>query len=84
MPYGEQDMLLQEHYKNLMSDEGEMIGISCDCFNEADIIFSLILAPIRSGLRGFCLLIFINILFDYRQKKPLKYYVPPHIQGGEE
>ena len=43
MPYGEQDMLLQEHYKNLMSDEGEMIGISCDCFNEADIVFSLIL-----------------------------------------
>jgi len=84
MPYGEQDMLLQEHYKNLMSDEGEMIGISCDCFNEADIIFSLILVPTKSELRGFCLLIFINILLDYRQKKPLKYYVPPHIQGGEE
>jgi len=77
-------MLLQEHYKNLTSDEGKMIGISCDYFNEADIVFSLILVPAKSELRGFCLLIFINILFDYRQKKPLKYYVLPHIQGGEK
>lgn len=40
-----------------------------------DIIFSLILVPILSGLRGFCILIFIKILSDYRQKNPLKYYI---------
>src|SRR4030043_1775354 len=46
-----------------------------------DIVFLLILVPIRSGLRGFCLLIFINILSDYRQKNPLKYHALPVLIG---
>ena len=48
-----------------------------------DIVFSLILAPIRSGLRGFRLTppSYPPLprgdeggSMDYRQKKPLKYY----------
>ncbi|GEM_PF-6019849 len=49
-----------------------------------DIAFSLILVPTKSELRGFCLLIFIDILFDYRQKNPLKCYVVPPMQGREK
>ena len=30
-------------------------------------------------LRGFCLSILRNILFDYRQKNPFKYYIPSHL-----
>ncbi len=49
-----------------------------------DIVFSLILVPIRSGLRGFCLP-FISPLakgdeggsIEYQQKNPLKYYALP-------
>jgi hypothetical protein len=42
-----------------------------------DIVFSLILVPIRSGLRGFCLFILEILSLDYRQKNPLKYYPLP-------
>jgi hypothetical protein len=45
-----------------------------------DIVFSLILVPIRSGLRGFCLFILEIFLMEYRQKNPLKYYVLPENQ----
>jgi len=41
-----------------------------------DTVFSLILVPIRSGLRGFCLFILEIFLKDYQQKNPLKYYAP--------
>jgi hypothetical protein len=41
------------------------------------IVSSLILAPIRSGLRGFCLLILEIFLMEYQQKNPLKYYALP-------
>ena len=34
--------------------------------------------PDASGLQGFCLFITFKIdLMDYRQKKPLKYYILP-------
>ena len=40
-----------------------------------ETVFSLILGPDKDwGLRGFCLFIFSDFLFDYRQKNPLKYY----------
>jgi phosphate/sulfate permease len=39
----------------------------------AGIVSSLILVPIRSGLRGFCLFIFLKHVFDYRQNNPLKH-----------
>ena len=39
-----------------------------------DIVSSLILVPIRSGLRGFCLFILEIFSIDYQQKNPLKYY----------
>ena len=42
-----------------------------------DIVSSLILAPIRSGLRGFCLFILEIFSMDYQQKNPLKYYALP-------
>jgi ABC-type phosphate transport system permease subunit len=42
-----------------------------------DIVSSLILAPIRSGLRGFCLFILGIFLKEYQQKNPLKYYALP-------
>jgi hypothetical protein len=44
-----------------------------------DVVFSLILVPIRSGLRGFCLLILEIFPMDYLQKKPLKYYALPFL-----
>jgi hypothetical protein len=44
-----------------------------------DIVFSLILVPIRSGLRGFCLFILVIFLKDYQQKNPLKYYALPFL-----
>jgi hypothetical protein len=44
-----------------------------------DIVSSLILAPIRSGLRGFCLFILEKFLMDYQQKNPLKYYALPFL-----
>ena len=43
------------------------------------IVFSLILAPIRSGLRGFCLFILEIFSMDYQQKNPLKYYAMPFL-----
>jgi hypothetical protein len=43
------------------------------------IVSSLILAPIRSGLRGFCLFILEIFSMDYQQKNPLKYYVLPFL-----
>ena len=44
------------------------------------IVLSLILAPIRSGLRGFCLFILEIFLKEYQQKNPLKYYaLPPYL-----
>ena len=44
-----------------------------------DIVFSLILVPIRSGLRGFCLFILEIFSMEYQQKNPLKYYILPFI-----
>jgi hypothetical protein len=44
-----------------------------------DIVSSLILVPIRSGLRGFCLFILEIFLKDYQQKNPLKYYALPFL-----
>ena len=46
-----------------------------------DIVSSLILAPIRSGLRGFCLLILGIFSMEYQQKNPLKYYALPFLFG---
>ena len=42
-----------------------------------DIVSSLILVPIKSGLRGFCLFMLEIFSMDYRQKNPLKYYALP-------
>jgi len=42
-----------------------------------DIVSSLILVPIRSGLRGFCLFILEKLSMEYQQKNPLKYYALP-------
>jgi hypothetical protein len=44
-----------------------------------DIVFSLILVPIRSGLRGFCLFILGIFSIEYQQKNPLKYYALPFL-----
>jgi hypothetical protein len=44
-----------------------------------DIVFSLILAPIRSGLRGFCLFILEIFSIEYQQKNPLEYYALPFL-----
>jgi hypothetical protein len=44
-----------------------------------DIVLSLILVPIRSGLRGFCLFILEIFSLEYQQKNPLKYYVLPFL-----
>ena len=44
-----------------------------------DIVSSLILVPIRSGLRGFCLFILEKFLMEYQQKNPLKYYALPFL-----
>jgi hypothetical protein len=44
-----------------------------------DIVSSLILVPIRSGLRGFCLFIFEIFSMEYQQKNPLKYYALPFL-----
>src|SRR4030042_5824784 len=45
-----------------------------------DIVSSLILVPIRSGLRGFCLFILEIFSMDYQQKNPLKYYALPYFR----
>jgi len=42
-----------------------------------DIVLSLILVPIRSGLRGICLFILEIFSIEYQQKNPLKYYALP-------
>jgi hypothetical protein len=44
-----------------------------------DIESSLILVPIRSGLRGFCLFILVIFSMEYQQKNPLKYYALPFL-----
>jgi hypothetical protein len=44
-----------------------------------DTVSSLILVPIRSGLRGFCLFILEIFLKEYQQKNPLKYYALPFL-----
>jgi len=44
-----------------------------------DTVSSLILAPIRSGLRGFCLFILVIFSMEYQQKNPLRYYVLPFL-----
>jgi hypothetical protein len=44
-----------------------------------DIVSSLILVPIRSGLRGFCLFILEIFSMEYHQKNPLKYYALPFL-----
>jgi hypothetical protein len=43
------------------------------------IVFSLILVPIRSGLRGFYLFILEIFLMEYQQKNPLKHYNLPFL-----
>ena len=44
-----------------------------------DTVSSLILAPIRSELRGFCLFILEIFFMEYQQKNPLRYYVLPFL-----
>src|SRR4030042_1203840 len=44
-----------------------------------DILFSLILVPIRSGLRGFFLFILEIFSMEYQQKNPLKYCALPFL-----
>ena len=44
-----------------------------------DIVSSLILVPIRSGLRGFCLFILGIFSLEYQQKNPLRYYTLPSL-----
>ena len=44
-----------------------------------DTVSSLILIPIRSGLRGFCLFILVVFSMEYQQKNPLKYYALPFL-----
>ena len=44
-----------------------------------DIVSSLILVPIRSGLRGFCLFILEIFSKEYQQKNPLEYYALPFL-----
>ena len=44
-----------------------------------DIVSSLILAPIRSGLRGFCLFILEIFSKEYQQKNPLRYHALPFL-----
>ena len=46
---------------------------------KAGIISSLILVPIRSGLRGFCLFILGIFLKEYQQKNPLRYHALPFL-----
>ena len=46
-----------------------------------DIVFSLILVPIRSGLRGFCLFISEIFSMEYQQKNPLRYHTLPFLFG---
>src|SRR3989337_1377853 len=43
------------------------------------IVPSLILVPIRSGLRGFCLFILEIFSMEYQQKNPLRYYTLPSL-----
>jgi hypothetical protein len=43
------------------------------------IVFSLILVPIKSGLRGFCLFVLEIFLMEYQQKNPLKHYTLPFL-----
>jgi hypothetical protein len=40
---------------------------------------SLILVPIRSRLRGVCLLILEIFSMEYQQKNPLRYYTLPFL-----
>jgi hypothetical protein len=42
-------------------------------------VSSLILVPIRSGLRGFCLFILEIFSMEYQQKNPLKYHALPFL-----
>jgi hypothetical protein len=44
-----------------------------------DIVSSLILVPIKSGLRGFCLFILEIFSKEYQQKNPLKYHALPFL-----
>jgi hypothetical protein len=44
-----------------------------------DIVSSLILVPIRSGLRRFCLFILEIFSMEYQQKNPLRYYALPFV-----
>jgi hypothetical protein len=44
-----------------------------------DIVSSLILAPIRSGLRGFCLFYIRNILKGISAKKSVKILCPAFL-----
>src|SRR3990172_2632612 len=54
----------------------DMSNLLC-LLRREETVFSLILVPTKSELRGFCLLIFLDILFEYQQKNPLKYYLFP-------
>ena len=44
-----------------------------------DTVSSLILAPIKSGLRGFCLFILEIFSKEYQQKNPLRYHALPFL-----
>jgi len=50
---------------------------------QAGIVLSLILVPIRSGLRGFYLFVLVHSM-DYRQKKPLKEYPQPDYSCNDK
>ena len=45
------------------------------------IVSSLILAPTRSGLQGFCLFTLEIFFKEYQQKNPLRYYALPLLFG---
>jgi hypothetical protein len=46
-----------------------------------DIVSSLILAPIKSGFRGFFLFILEIFSKEYQQKNTLRYYALPFLFG---
>ena len=54
--------------------------ISVNSSNRQGTVSSLILVPIRSGLRGFCLFILVNSKWTISKKNPLRYHaLPMHL-----
>jgi hypothetical protein len=64
---------MQTFLKNLFTE------LSTNHEYRQDIVSSLILVPIRSGLRGFCLFILVIFLMEYQQKNPLRYHALPFL-----